>query len=84
MICLADNDYILKLAACDLLEEMQTLFGAERNEIYVLPSAKFKFKRDTKKQLYDQHSVPGSPLRNRMWRQHCKAMWTICNGEQED
>ena len=59
MICLADNDYILKLAACDLLEEMQTLFGAERNEIYVLPSAKFKFKRDTKKQLAQKYSEAG-------------------------
>ncbi len=59
MICLADNDYILKLAACDLLMETFALFGAASNEIYVLPSAKYKFRKNKRNELSQKYGEGG-------------------------
>lgn len=49
MICLSDNDIILKLAVCNLLDEAFTALGAKREEIYVLPSAKHVLLKPIKK-----------------------------------
>ena len=40
MIVLADNDIILKLAQCDLLECLPDILGEEWTEIFVSPTAK--------------------------------------------
>jgi len=48
MICLSDNDLILKLAVCDLLDETLTVLGARRDEVFVLPSAKHVLLRPIK------------------------------------
>ena len=50
MICLADNDYILKLAACDLLAETLALLDLEQGDVYVLPTAKYKIAKDKRLQ----------------------------------
>ena len=42
MICLADNDIILKLALCDLLDEAVAALDATHGEVYVLNTARFK------------------------------------------
>lgn len=42
MICLADNDIILKLAVCDLLAEAVAALDSTYGEVYVLNSAKYK------------------------------------------
>ena len=42
MICLADNDIILKLACCDLLTETLTALEATTADVYVLGSAVHK------------------------------------------
>ena len=42
MICLADNDIILKLAQCHLLAEAVEALDATYGEVYVLNTAKFK------------------------------------------
>lgn len=42
MIVLADNDIILKLAQCDLLDDLPELFGQAWHEIFVTPTAKFQ------------------------------------------
>ena len=47
MICLADNDYLLKLAACDLLDETISLLGIATSNVFVLPTAKYKIAKDT-------------------------------------
>jgi len=39
MICLADNDIILKLASCDLLTEALVAFDAKTTSVFVLNSA---------------------------------------------
>lgn len=41
-MCLADNDIIHKLAACDLLNDAFSALDIVRADIYVLPSAKYK------------------------------------------
>ena len=41
MICLSDNDIILKLAVCDLLADALAALEATREEVYVLPTARF-------------------------------------------
>lgn len=48
MICLADNDILLKLAACDLLSETLSLLGITQREVYVLPTARHKIRKDKK------------------------------------
>lgn len=42
MIILADNDIILKLAQCDLLESLPQLLGAPIEHIFATPTAKFQ------------------------------------------
>ena len=48
MICLTDNDILLKLASFDLLSETLALLKIEPSDVYVLPSAKYKIKKDKK------------------------------------
>ncbi len=43
MICLSDNDIILKLAACDLLTDAWVALGLTQGDVRVLPTAKHKF-----------------------------------------
>jgi hypothetical protein len=43
VICLADNDIIHKLAACDLLDDALAALSLARTDVYVLPTAKYKF-----------------------------------------
>ena len=43
MICLSDNDIIHKLAACDLLDDALAALSLARTDVYVLPTAKYKF-----------------------------------------
>ena len=43
MIYLTDNDIVGKLAACDLLDDSLTALGANRADVLVLPSLKFRF-----------------------------------------
>lgn len=42
MIVLADNDIILKLAQCDLLDDLPELLGQDWHEIFVTPTAKYQ------------------------------------------
>lgn len=44
MICLADNDIVHKLAACDLLDDALAALSLARTDVYVLPTAKYKFR----------------------------------------
>lgn len=41
MICLSDNDFIRKLAACDLLEEMLAALEITRDQVFILPTARY-------------------------------------------
>lgn len=43
MIVLFDNDIIYKLAACDLLDEALAVLEVTYTDVYVLPTAKYKF-----------------------------------------
>jgi hypothetical protein len=40
---LSDNDIIYKLAACDLLDEALAVLGMTHTDVYVLPTARYKF-----------------------------------------
>ncbi|WP_272578463.1 hypothetical protein [Providencia sp. PROV260] len=42
MIVLSDNDVILKLAQCDLLQYLPDILSENPNDIYVSPTAKFQ------------------------------------------
>jgi hypothetical protein len=42
MILLSDNDILLKLAICDLLDETLADLGATHDEVFVLGTAQFK------------------------------------------
>jgi hypothetical protein len=44
VICLSDNDIIHKLAACDLLDDALAALSLARTDVYVLPTAKYKFR----------------------------------------
>jgi hypothetical protein len=44
VICLADNDIIHKLAACDLLDDAFAALSLARTDVYVLPTAKYRFR----------------------------------------
>jgi hypothetical protein len=46
VICFSDNDIILKLAACDLLEEMLAVLGMTRARTRVLPTAPSYFEKN--------------------------------------
>ncbi|MEG5057407.1 hypothetical protein QUB60_17870 [Microcoleus sp. A2-C5] len=48
-ICFADNDIILKLAACNLFDEALTSFDLTKADVRVLPTAIFKFKKNSTK-----------------------------------
>jgi hypothetical protein len=48
LIVLADNDIILKLAACNLLNEAVARLGASPESVWVLPTARFKIGKDRK------------------------------------
>jgi len=57
VICLCDNDIIYKLASCDLLDDTLKALNLTRHDVYVLPTAKYKFgitkrKISKRKQLY--------------------------------
>ncbi len=43
MICLSDNDIIYKLASCNLLEDALAGLDVASTDVYVLPTAKYKF-----------------------------------------
>ena len=43
MIILSDNDIIYKLAACDLLDEALVVLGVTHTDVFMLPTAKYKF-----------------------------------------
>jgi hypothetical protein len=40
---LSDNDIIYTLAACDLLDETLVVLGVTYTDVYVLPTARYKF-----------------------------------------
>lgn len=42
MIVLADNDIILKLAQCDLLDDLPAIFEQDWSQIFISPTAKFQ------------------------------------------
>jgi len=44
VICLSDNDIIHKLAACDLLDDVLAALSLARTDVYVLPTAKYRFR----------------------------------------
>jgi len=43
VIILADNDILYKLAACHLLDETLVVLGVTHTDVYILPTAKYKF-----------------------------------------
>jgi hypothetical protein len=43
VICLVDSDIIYKLAMCNLLDDTLTALDSARTDVYVLPTAKYKF-----------------------------------------
>ncbi len=52
MICLADNDIIKKLAACDVLNEALQLLQTQDSDVRVLPTARFFFaNRNTRQNI---------------------------------
>ncbi|WP_041691848.1 hypothetical protein [Erwinia billingiae] len=51
MIVLSDNDVIIKLAQCNLIPSLNTIFGYEMGEIYVNPAAKFQILKKKDKAL---------------------------------
>lgn len=51
MIVLADNDIILKLAQCDLLDALPELLGEEIESIYVAATARFQLLPKKKEKL---------------------------------
>lgn len=57
LILLADNDIILKLAACDFLNEAITVLGASRETFRVLPTARYKIEKD--KKLLPRYGIDG-------------------------
>lgn len=42
MIVLADNDIILKLAQCDLLDDLPDILGQQWGDIFISPTAKYQ------------------------------------------
>ncbi len=54
-----DNDYLLKIAACDLIEETLVLFALAPSDIYVLPTAKYKLRKDARGNLSEKYGVDG-------------------------
>lgn len=55
-ICFLDNDIILKLTACDLFNEAISILNVNRDNIRVLPSARYYFKKSRRaKKLYPEN-----------------------------
>jgi hypothetical protein len=57
VICLVDSDIIYKLPMCNLLDDTLTALDSARTDVYVLPTAKYKFsvarrRPDTGEQRY--------------------------------
>lgn len=48
LIVLADNDIVLKFAACNLLDELLIVLGTSHDSILLLPTARFKIRKDKK------------------------------------
>lgn len=59
MICLTDNDVLLKLAAWNLLEETIAVLETTREEIFVLPTAQYKIKKDSRGELVAKYGEAG-------------------------
>jgi hypothetical protein len=55
VICLTDNDIIHKLAACDLLDEVLASLNLARTDVYVLPTAKYKFRITPRSAAQGEH-----------------------------
>ena len=49
LILIGDNDIIIKLACCDMLDELPRLFGVEETDFRVLESARFNVSPRNKK-----------------------------------
>ena len=59
MICFTDNDVLLKLAAWNLLEETLIVLETSRAEVFVLPAAHHKIKKDRRGELAAKHGPEG-------------------------
>ena len=59
MICLTDNDVLLKLASWNLLEETVEVLETTREEIFVLPTAKYIIKNDRHGKLVARYGPEG-------------------------
>lgn len=59
MICLADNDVLLKLAACNLLDDAVPALETTKSEFFVLPTAKYKIGYDRQNKLQAKYGVDG-------------------------
>lgn len=49
MICLADNDVIFKLAACDLLDRALHVLGLSRDDVFVLNTIKYQLQKQRRR-----------------------------------
>lgn len=59
MVVLADNDILLKLGACRLLDDLPRLLETTRSKLYVPPTARFKIRgsKETLASLYTKEGV---------------------------
>lgn len=57
MIVLADNDLIIKLAQCDLLDDLESLLCTPLTAIYVAPTTRYQILRPSKKARYGGDEV---------------------------
>ena len=60
MIYLSDNDIIEKLAVCDLIDDALSAFGAERRDVYVIPT--FRLRIDGKKRKRAEARLGGAAV----------------------
>jgi len=60
VICLSDNDVLLKLGAWDLLEEAITVLETRREDIFVLRSARYKIRKDARGELAAKYGPDGA------------------------
>lgn len=60
MICLADNDAVFKLAACNLLNEALEVLGLSRDDVYVLNTVKYQLRKGRSlNRLVEKYGVEG-------------------------
>ena len=60
MICLADNDVVFKLAACDLLDRALDVLGLSREHVFVLNTTKYQLqKKRSRERLEAKYGVDG-------------------------